>query len=96
MAVKERFEYVLGFSVDASKAKSEMNQLQDQLRKIATQKNLLGEKHPLITSQDLIDSGKLQADFLQLGTVLKNSFNKTTGQLNLNKMLVELDKYGLK
>lgn len=96
MAVKERFEYVLGFSVDASKAKSEMNQLQDQLRKIATQKNLLGEDHPLITSQDLIDSGKLQADFLQLGTVLKNSFNKTTGQLNLNKMLAELDKYGLK
>lgn len=96
MAVKERFEYVLGFSVDASKAKAEMEQLQDQLRKIATQKNLLGKNHPLITSQDLVDSGKLQADFLQLGTVLKNSFNKTTGQLNLNKMLVELDKYGLK
>lgn len=94
MAVKERFEYVLGFSVDASKAKAEMEQLQKQLLQLSTTKNLFNFDKDI--DSHITEMGKAQGELLKLQGVLNSSFNKTTGQLNLNKMLVEIDKYGLK
>lgn len=94
MAVKERLEYVLGFSVDASKAKAEMEQLQKQLLQLSTTKNLFNFDKDI--DSHITEMGKAQGELLKLQGVLNSSFNKTTGQLNLNKMLVEIDKYGLK
>lgn len=94
MAVKERFEYVLGFSVDASKAKAEMEQLQKQLLELSTTKNLFNFKTNI--DEHLTEMAQAQTQLRNLQSILNSSFNKTTGQLNLNKMLVEVDKYGLK
>lgn len=94
MAVKERLEYVLGFSVDASKAKTEMAQLQKQLLELSTTKNLFNFKTNI--DEHLEEMAHAQTELRKLQNVLDSSFNKTTGQLNLNKMLVEIDKYGLK
>lgn len=94
MAVKERLEYVLGFSVDASKAKAEMEQLQKQLLELSTTKNLFNFKTNI--DEHLTEMAQAQTQLRNLQSILNSSFNKTTGQLNLNKMLVEIDKYGLK
>ena len=89
MASSNRIDIILGFTADTAQAKTQMDQLQSELKRLSTYTKV----DPTTGLQKGITEAN--AKVVQLSAVLKDAFNVSTGKLDINKFLYQIEQYGM-
>ena len=89
MASSNRIDIILGFTADTAQAKTQMDQLQSELKRLSTYTQV----DPTTGLQKGITEAN--AKVVQLSAVLKDAFNVSTGKLDINKFLYQIEQYGM-